>query len=339
MGHPTASRMLRPMQVSNTRARSDIQRPAGLFARVDARELLFRGLVTAVAIGLVLLVALMIYELAHEALPAIRKFGVGFLWSTDWNPPKERFGALPFIAGTLVTSLLALAFATAIGVGAAVFLVEFAPGWLRVPLSYTIELLAAIPSVVYGLWGVFVLGPWIQHTAGPFLLRYFAWVPFVDGPALGVGILAAVLILTIMILPTIVAISREVIAAVPRSQREGILALGATRWEMIRIAVLPYARSGVLGAAILGLARAIGETLAVALVIGNSTAIPHSIFSPAYTMASVIANQFREVENDMHRAALIYIGLLLLLITLLVNAIARALVWRVTRGQSTTVIE
>jgi phosphate transport system permease protein len=238
-----------------------------------------------------------------------------------------------------VTSFLALIIGTVVGVGAALFLVEMAPGWLRVPVSYMVELLAAIPSVVYGLWGVFVLGPWIQHTAGPYILDYFDWVPFVDGPALGVGVLSAVLILTIMILPTIVAISRDVIAAVPRSQREGILALGATRWEMIRIAVLPYARSGILGAAILGLARAIGETLAVALVIGNSTNVPDSIFSPGYTMASVIANQFREVENDMHLAALIYIGLLLLIITLLVNAFARLLVWRVTRGVVTTVIE
>jgi phosphate transport system permease protein len=202
-----------------------------------------------------------------------------------------------------------------------------------------VELLAAIPSIVYGLWGIFVLGPWIQHTAGPFIIDYFSWLPLVDGPALSVGIFGAVIILTIMILPTIVSISRDVISAVPRSQREGILALGATKWEMIRIAVLPYARSGVLGAAILGLARAIGETLAVALVIGNSTRVPHSIFSPAYTMASVIANQFTEVENDMHRAALLYVGLLLLLITLVVNVIARLLVWRVTKGQITTVIE
>jgi phosphate transport system permease protein len=281
----------------------------------------------------------MLVELTHTAWPAINKFGIRFLWSTDWNPPKERFGALPFIAGTIVTSLLALVLGTVIGVGAALFLVEFAPPWVRVPVSYVVELLAAIPSVVYGLWGVFVLGPWIQHTAGPYILDYFSWVPFVDGPVLSVGIMAAVIILTIMILPTIVAISRDVIAAVPRSQREGILALGATRWEMIRIAVLPYARSGVLGAAILGLARAIGETLAVALVIGNSTNVPDSIFSPAYTMAAVIANQFREVENPMHEASLIYVGLVLLLITLTVNAIARVLVWRVTRGQITTVIE
>ena len=327
------------MQLTQGRLRDDIERRSGVLGALDVREWLFRGSITVVAAAVVLLVAAIIISLTREAWPAISKFGISFIWSTDWNPPKEQFGALPFIAGTVITSLLALVFGTFIGVGAALFLTEFAPGWLRVPVSYMVELLAAIPSVVYGLWGVFVLGPWIQHTFGPFLIDYFGWVPFVDGPALSVGILSAVIILTIMILPTIVAISRDVIAAVPRSQREGILALGATRWEMIRIAVLPYARSGVLGAAILGLARAIGETLAVALVIGNSTKIPDSIFSPAYTMASVIANQFREVENDMHTASLIYIGLLLLIITLIVNAFARLLVWRVTGGQNTTVIE
>jgi phosphate transport system permease protein len=327
------------MHIADERVRKSIQRPPGLLGRLEPGEFLFRGFVTAAALGVLLLIIAMVYELTHEAWPAIHKFGLPFLWSKEWNPPKEKFGALPFVAGTLVTSMLALVFGTIIGVGAALFLVELAPSWLRAPVSYMVELLAAIPSVVYGLWGVFVLGPWIQHTAGPYVLDYFSWVPFVDGPALGVGIFAAVLILTIMILPTIVAISRDVITAVPRSQREGILALGATRWEMIRIAVLPYARSGILGAAILGLARAIGETLAVALVIGNSTSIPDSIFSPGYTMASVIANQFREVENDMHLAALIYIGLLLLLMTLLINAVARVLVWRVTKGRITTVIE
>jgi phosphate transport system permease protein len=327
------------MQLPDTRTQSPIVRPSGLLGRIEPGEYIFRGIVTVAAFGVLLLIIAMIYELTREAWPAIHRFGIPFLWSSDWNPPKERFGALPFIAGTLITSMLALIFGTLVGVGAALFLVELAPGWLRAPVSYMVELLAAIPSVVYGLWGVFVLGPWIQHTAGPYILDYLGWMPFVDGPALGVGVLSAVLILTIMILPTIVAISRDVISAVPRSQREGILALGATRWEMIRIAVLPYARSGILGAAILGLARAIGETLAVALVIGNSTNVPDSIFSPGYTMASVIANQFREVENDMHLAALIYIGLLLLIMTLLVNAMARVLVWRVTRGRITTVIE
>ncbi len=327
------------METATNTRRIELERRGGLLGGADPREFLFRALVTVIALSVLALILAMVYELAHEAWPAIHKFGLRFLWVREWNPPAERFGALPFIVGTLVTSLLALILGTIVGVGAALFLVEFAPGWLRVPVSYMVELLAAIPSVVYGLWGVFVLGPWIQHTAGPFVLDYFSWLPFVHGPALGVGIASAVIILTIMILPTIVAISRDVIAAVPRSQREGILALGATRWEMIRIAVLPYARSGVLGAAILGLARAIGETLAVALVIGNSTQLPKSIFSPAYTMASVIANQFREVENDMHLAALVYVGLLLLLVTLIVNIIARALVWRVTRGRVTTVIE
>jgi phosphate transport system permease protein len=327
------------MQVTESTPRPDFRRREGIFRTIQPGEYVFRAIVGIAAATVFILIIGMLLELTRGAWPAIHKFGIGFLWSDEWNPPKERFGALPFIAGTLITSLLALAFGVVIGVGAALFLVEIAPGWIRVPVSYTVELLAAIPSVVYGLWGVFVLGPWIQKTAGPYIIDYFGWLPFVHGPPLAVGILAAVVILTIMILPTIVAISRDVIAAVPRSQREGILALGATRWEMIRIAVLPYARSGILGAAILGLARGIGETLAVALVIGNSTNVPDSIFSPAYTMASVIANQFREVENDMHRAALIYVGLLLLIITLIVNAIARVLVWRVTKGQVVTVIE
>ena len=327
------------MAVAEPRSRPDFERTPGALGRIDAREWLFRGIIGAAAVCVLLLIIAMVYELTRQAWPAITKFGLGFLVSTTWNPPNEQFGAEAFIIGTLVTSFLALIIGTVVGVGAALFLVEMAPGWLRVPVSYMVELLAAIPSVVYGLWGVFVLGPWIQHTAGPYILDWFGWAPFVEGPALGVGVFEAVLVLTIMILPTIVAISRDVIAAVPRSQREGILALGATRWEMIRIAVLPYARSGILGAAILGLARAIGETLAVALVIGNSTNVPHSVFSPAYTMASVIANQFREAENDMHIAALIYVGLLLLVITLIVNAVARVLVWRVTRGQVVTVIE
>ena len=324
---------------TEARERADFERPAGRLGRILSPDNIFQTVLTVIALGIVALIVVMLVELTYQAWPAFWRFGLPFIWSTEWNPPREHFGALPFIAGTLVTSLLALIIATIVGVGAALFLIEFAPGWLRVPVSYMVELLAAIPSVVYGLWGVFVLGPWIQHAAGPVILDYLGWLPFVQGPALNVGILSAVLILTIMILPTIIAISRDVIAAVPRSQREAVLALGATRWETIRIAVLPYARSGILGAAILGLARAIGETLAVALVIGNSTKVPDSIFSPAYTMASVIANQFREVENSMHEAALVYVALLLLIITLLVNAIARALVWRVTRGQITTVVE
>src|SRR6185295_13193364 len=189
------------MQISEAQGPPRIMRKPGTLGRYMQLEYVFRAIVTVVALGVLVIILAMIYELTRQAWPAIAKFKLGFLWSDDWNPPKERFGALPFIAGTLVTSLLALVFGTVIGVGAALFLVEMAPPWVRVPVSYMVELLAAIPSVVYGLWGVFVLGPWIQHTAGPFILDYFGWLPYVDGPALGVGIFAAVLILTIMILP------------------------------------------------------------------------------------------------------------------------------------------
>jgi phosphate transport system permease protein len=201
-----------------------------------------------------------------------------------------------------------------------------------------VELLAAIPSVVYGLWGIFVLGVFIRDHFGPFVIDYLGWIPFVGGTPLITGLFSACLILTVMILPTIMAVSRDVIAAVPRSQREGIMALGATRWEMIRLTVLPYTRSGILGAAILGLARAVGETLAVTLVIGNSRQIPENIFSPAYTMASVIANEFPEA-NDLHRSALIEVALILLIITFVINVVARLLVWRVTGGQRMVVQE
>src|SRR6185437_8674084 len=214
----------------------------------------------------------------------------------------------------------------------ALFLVEIAPGYVSRPVSYLVELLAAIPSVVYGLWGIFVMGVFIRDHFGPFVEDYFSWIPFLDGTPLITGLFSACLILTIMILPTVMAVSRDVIAAVPRSQREGVLALGATRWEMIRLAVLPYARSGILGASILGLARAVGETLAVTLVIGNSVNIPDNIFAPAYTMASVIANQFPEA-TALHRAALIEVALILLGITFVINVIARLLVWKVTHGQ------
>jgi phosphate transport system permease protein len=241
--------------------------------------------------------------------------------------------------GTLITSLVALVAATTIGVLVALYLVEIAPPAVARPVSFMVELLAAIPSVVYGLWGIFVLGVFIRDSLGPAFVSTFGFIPIFDGTPLITGLFSAMVILTIMILPTIMAVSRDVIAAVPRSQREGIVALGATRWEMIQLTVLPYARSGVLGAAILGLARAVGETLAVTLVIGNRVGIPHTIFDPAYTMASAIANQFTEVENDLHRASLLEVALLLLIITFLINIAARLLVWRVTSGQRVSVVE
>ncbi|MBI2767047.1 MAG: phosphate ABC transporter permease subunit PstC [Chloroflexi bacterium] len=311
----------------------------GLRNRLKAGDWIFTTLVSATAALVVLIVLGLFYELISRALPSIRKFGLPFLWETQWNPVRETFGAGTFIVGTLITSVVALVLATVLAVLVALFLVEIAPPWLSRPLSYLVELLAAIPSVVYGLWGVFVMGVFIRDYFGPVVVDTLGWIPFFDGTPLITGIFSACLILTIMILPTIMAVSRDVIAAVPNSQREGIMALGATRWEAIRIAILPYARSGVMGGAILGLARAVGETLAVTLVIGNKVAIPSTIFDPAYTMASVIANQFTEVENDMHRSALIEIALVLLVITFVINVVARLLVWRVTRGQRVLVQE
>jgi phosphate transport system permease protein len=296
---------------------------------------------TSLAAGVILLIILGLFAvLIRQAWPSITANGVGFLTSTDWNPSRKLFGAGAFIVGTFITATSALILATSVAVFVALYLVEIAPGWIARPVSYMVELLAAIPSVVYGLWGIYVLGPILVATIGPALRSTLGGViPFFDGVPRVTGLLPAILVLTIMIIPTIMAVSRDVIAAVPGSQREGSLALGATRWEMIRIAVLPYARSGILGGAILGLARAVGETLAVTLVIGNRAAIPHTIFDPTYTMSSVIANQFQEADGVTHRAALLEVALVLLVLTFLINVIARVLVWRVTNGQRAVVME
>lgn len=309
-----------------------------LYNRLKPGDWLFNTLSGAAAVIVVLVIIGLFYELADEAWPSIKANGVSFLWSTDWNPSAQVFGVGAFIIGTMITSIFALIFATLIAVLVSLFLVEIAPSYVSRPVSYLVELLAAIPSVVYGLWGIFVMGVFIRDHLGPTIVTYFGWIPFFDGTPLITGLFSACIILTIMILPTVMAVSRDVIAAVPRSQREGVLALGATRWEMIRMTVLPYARSGILGAAILGLARAVGETLAVTLVIGNSVKIPDNIFSPAYTMASVIANQFPEATS-LHRSALIQVALILLLITFVINVIARLLVWKVTGGQRVVVQE
>jgi phosphate transport system permease protein len=312
---------------------------AGLGKRFRPGDPVFQGIM-AVTASVVLAVVLGLFiVLLKEAWPSIAKFGLPFLWRTRWDPPKQEFGAGAFIVGTLITAVAALILATTVAVLVAVYLVEVAPRWISRPVGYMVELLAAIPSVVYGLWGVFVLGVFIRDHLGPLLTARLGWIPIFDGTPLVTGLFSAIVILSTMILPTIMAVSRDVIAAVPRSQREGILALGATRWEMIRIAILPYARSGILGAGILGLARAVGETLAVTLVIGNRVAIPHTIFDGAYTMASAIANQFAEVENSMHRAALFEVALVLLGVTFLINAAARLLIWRVTNGKRMVVVE
>jgi phosphate transport system permease protein len=260
------------------------------------------------------------------------QFGFHFFTRSAWDPVSGDFGALPFIFGTLATSLLALAMAVPLALGVAIFLSELCPEKLRAPISFVTELLAAIPSVVYGLWGVFVLVPLMRDHLGDILYKYLGWTGFFEGYNFGVGLLTASILLAIMILPIISSITRDIMMAVPTSQREAVLALGATRWEMIRTGVLRNARIGIVGAVILGLGRALGETMAVTMVIGNHPDISKSLFSPANTLASVIAGEFTEATGDMYLSALIEIGLALFLVTIVVNAIARGLVWAVTRG-------
>jgi phosphate transport system permease protein len=260
------------------------------------------------------------------------QFGWKFFTRQAWDPVAGDFGALPFIYGTLVTSLVALLIAVPLALGVAVFLTELCPRPLRAPISFLTELLAAIPSVVYGLWAVFVLVPLMRDVVGPFLHKTLGWTGFFEGPFFGVGLLTASVILSIMILPIISSLTRDIMLAVPNSQREAVLALGATRWEMIRIGVLRNSRIGIVGAIMLGLGRALGETMAVTMVIGNHPEIHKSLFSTGHTLASVIANEFAEVTGDLYYSALIEIGLALFIVTIVVNAIARLMVWAVTRG-------
>lgn len=296
-------------------------------------SIIISGLAAVVPILLAAVVAL----LAVDALPAIQRYGFTFLTDSTWNPVSEQFGAAAYVYGTVVTSVVALLLAAPIGVGCALFLAEYAPTWLRAPVSFVIELLAAIPSIIYGLWGFFILAPIMRAAVEPFLKNSVGQVPVIgalfSGPAIGRDLLVASVILAIMVLPTVTAVSREVLRAVPNTQREGMLALGATRWETVQKAVLPYARSGIAGAAILGLARALGETMAVTMVIGNSsTRISPSLFTPGYTMASAIANQFTEADKAIYFSAIVAVALALLLVAVIMNVLARLLVWGVARG-------
>jgi phosphate transport system permease protein len=276
---------------------------------------------------------LIVYELILRSGPSWHAFGFKFFGGQDWDPVNEKFGAMPFIYGTLVSSLLALIIAVPLSIGVAVFTTEMCPKSLRNPLSFFVELLAAIPSVVYGLWAIFVLVPLLSNYIEPFLGKTLGWTGLFSGPPYGISMLAAGIILAIMIIPIISSITREVLMVVPQNQREAALALGATRWEMIRMGVLRNARAGIVGGIILGLGRALGETMAVTMVIGNRPEIAKSLFAPGYTMASVLANEFSEATGDVYLSALIEIGLALFLVTIVVNALARILVWSVTRGQ------
>jgi phosphate transport system permease protein len=289
----------------------------------------YRTLILASVWLVLLLAAGLVAALTWESWAAMRAFGLRFLVTSHWDPVAGEFGALPFIYGTLVSSLLALLIAVPLSLGAAIFLAELAPAWVRPPVSFLIEMLAAVPSVVYGLWGIFVLVPWLRDWVQPALGRSLGFLPLFQGPPYGIGMLAAGLILSIMIVPYITSVSREVLLAVPGSQREAALGLGATRWETTRIAVLRYGRSGLIGAILLGLGRALGETMAVTMVIGNRPEVSISLFAPGYTMASVLANEFTEATSDLYVSALVEIGLLLLVVTVLVNGLARLLVWSV----------
>ncbi len=291
---------------------------------------IFSNLTLIFALAIVGILLGIVVILNIDAIPAISKFGLSFLGSSSWDPVRESFGALPAIYGTLLSSAIGLLIAVPISLGAAIFLVEMAPSWMRGPASFLIEMLAAIPSVIIGLWGLFVLVPLVRSPVESWLGSKLGFLPLFQGPPFGVGFLAAGIILAIMVIPIITAVSRDAIRAVPDSQREAMLALGATRWETIHQAIIPYCRSGLVGATILGLGRALGETMAVTMVIGNSYALTASLFSPGATIASKIASEFSEATGGVFIGSLVELALVLFAVTLLVNVVARLLVWRMT---------
>ncbi len=309
--------------------------PAPRAPRLNA-DRVFDSAVLLLASVSLLLIGGIIVVLLNDASASIVRYGFSFLFDSEWDPVFEKFGAAAFVFGTLVTSLLALLIAAPIAVGAALYLNEYAPYALREPLAFLIELLAAIPSVIYGLWGFFVLAPFMRGTVERWLKDALTPIPvlnaLVEGPPIGRDLLVGGVILAIMILPTILSIARAVLQAVPESQREGMLALGATRWEMVREVVFPDARAGIVAGTILGLARALGETMAVTMVIGNSSSkISASLFTPGYTIASVIANQFTEADKAIYFSAIVELALVLLLVSAVLNLAARVLIARVNR--------
>jgi len=285
-----------------------------------------RLITAAFAATILLITVLLVYELWVHSDAARAKFGLGFLFSRTWDPVTEQFGALPFIYGTALTSFLALLISVPLGVGAAIFLSELAPAGISSALTFLVELLAAVPSVIYGLLAIFTLVPLVRNYVGPALQSMFGFLPLFSGPVFGLSYLAAGLVLAIMTFPFIISVSREALLAVPRDQREAALALGSTRWESTWNIVVPYARMGIMGSIFLGLARALGETMAVTMVIGNDTNIHASLLAPGYTIASIVANEFTEATGSVYPAALVLLGLVLFLLTILINALARLLI-------------
>jgi phosphate transport system permease protein len=286
---------------------------------------------TAVGGSILIIAGIIVVSLGHAAWPAYHEMGWQLVIGRDWDPVAGVFGALPFIYGTVVTSALAMVLAVPVGLGLALFLAEMAPRQVRPVVSFAIETLAAVPSVIYGLWAFFVMVPWLRETVEPFLGKHLGFLPLFQGPPLGLGYLAAGLLLAIMVLPTLASVSLEVLKTVPLPLKEGAYALGATRWEAIRLAVLPYSWPGIFGAGLLALGRALGETMAVTMVIGNAPEIHASLFAPGYSLPAVIANEFAEATGDLHLGALAGLGLILFGMTLLLNSMARVLLRSVRR--------
>lgn len=300
--------------------------PRALLRRLRSGDEIAHLLTLLFAASVLLITTLLVYELWLNSALARQKFGWNFFLTRTWDPVFEHFGALPFIYGTVVTSALALAIAVPLGLGAAIFLAELAPPGLSDALTFLSELLAAVPSVIYGLLGIFILVPFVRTVLGPSLRASLGFLPLFQGPLYGVGFLTAGLVLAIMVVPFIISVSREVLLAVPTEQREAALALGATRWETTWKVVVPYARTGIYGSIFLALARALGETMAVTMVIGNTPAISGSLFSPGYSIAAVIANEFTEATGDLYLHALVELGLVLFLLTFVLNGLARLLI-------------
>ena len=294
----------------------------------------FKSIAFLATVTVLGLAAAIVLAIVAGSMDSIRRFGFfGFLVSGAWDPVNEEFGALNVLVGTVVSSFIAVLLAVPVALGISIFITEMAPPYIRGVVAFLVDMLAAIPSIVYGLWGFFVLAPFIRGAVDPFLSGKLGWLPLFEGPGFGVSLLAAGLILAIMILPITSAVAREVIGQVPRDQKEALLSLGATKWEVIWKVSLPYARGGILGAVILGLARALGETMAVTMVIGNSHDLTWSLLKPNSTMASLIANEFTEATYDLYVSALVHVGLVLMIVALIVSVAARALVWSVSKGQ------
>jgi phosphate transport system permease protein len=319
---PSTASASRPSQAGRASLKASAQWPDRIF---KLATLLF-------ALAIAGLVVLIIIEMARNSTLTFGKFGFGFITSSVWDPVRDEFGALPFIYGTAVSSVIGLLIAVPVSLGVAVFLTQHAPRTLSTPISFLVQLLAAIPSVVYGLWGIFVLAPLLRDTVYPAIQSVLGFLPLFKGNPNGLGLMTAGIILSIMIVPIVTAVTTDVMRAVPGAQSEAALALGATKWEATRI-VLQNARSGITGAIILGLGRAVGETMAVTMVIGNRPEISASLFEPSFTIASAIANEFTEATSEVYRHALVELGLILFVITFAINAAARLLVWSVTRGQ------